>query len=227
MLDACVALLQDAPGVTVDDQDVTLLAGQVGRIIESKDADVVVVEFADSDRKAHAYASVARANLLFLKRGGLQVMARAAQKIANDQRRAKFAPVVLALRDPTRAKEVVVLASQQVKLWRSKSLCSLDYIEAWDDLLKRPLDAAAILEEDSPYAAQLRQNAPFVSILRKLTSGREEEEPVISHVTPTGGNIFADLGFEPEEAARLLAESDAKIDAALAAKGLPPRPQRK
>ncbi len=97
-------------------------------------------------------------------------LARAAQKIANDQRRAKFAPVVLALRDPARVKEVVVLASQQVKLWRNKSLCSLDYIEAWDDLLKRPLDAAAILEEDSPYAAQLRQNAPFVSSLRKLKS---------------------------------------------------------
>lgn len=51
----------------------------------------------------------------------------------------------------------------------------------------------------------------------------EQEESVISHVTPADGNIFADLGFPPDEAARLLAESDAKIDAALAAKGLPPR----
>ena len=31
------------------------------------------------------------------------------------------------------------------------------------------------------------------------------------HITPVGGNVFADLGFEPEEAARLLAESDRKI----------------
>lgn len=97
-----------------------------------------------------------------------RLLARASQNIVNDQRRDKFAPVVLALRDPARAKEVVVLASEQVKMWRNKSLCSLDYIEAWDGLLKRPLEAAAILEEDSPYAAQLRQNAPFVSSLRKL-----------------------------------------------------------
>ncbi len=100
----------------------------------------------------------------------LRLLARAAQNIASEQRRAKYAPIVLALRDPVMAGDVVALASQQVALWRSKSLCSLDYIETWDALLKHPLDAAAILEEDSPYAAQLRQNAPFVSILRKLKS---------------------------------------------------------
>lgn len=27
------------------------------------------------------------------------------------------------------------------------------------------------------------------------------------HITPAGGNVFADLGFEPEEAAALLSES--------------------
>ncbi|MDP2783335.1 MAG: XRE family transcriptional regulator [Sulfurimicrobium sp.] len=27
------------------------------------------------------------------------------------------------------------------------------------------------------------------------------------HITPVGGNVFADLGFEPEEAAALLAET--------------------
>ena len=32
-----------------------------------------------------------------------------------------------------------------------------------------------------------------------------------SHITPADGNVFADLGFEPEEAARLLAESEKKI----------------
>lgn len=31
------------------------------------------------------------------------------------------------------------------------------------------------------------------------------------HVTPVGGNIFADLGFEPKEAARMLAETDQVI----------------
>ena len=32
-----------------------------------------------------------------------------------------------------------------------------------------------------------------------------------THITPVGGNIFADLGFEPEEAARLLAETEKAI----------------
>jgi len=35
---------------------------------------------------------------------------------------------------------------------------------------------------------------------------------VISHRTPADGNIFADLGFPPKEAARLLAEADQVID---------------
>ena len=34
---------------------------------------------------------------------------------------------------------------------------------------------------------------------------------IITHITPVGGNIFADLGFEPDEAAQLLAETDAVI----------------
>src|SRR5574340_95742 len=38
------------------------------------------------------------------------------------------------------------------------------------------------------------------------------------HVTPVGGNIFADLGFEPKEAARLLAETDRAISEKLAIK---------
>ena len=43
-------------------------------------------------------------------------------------------------------------------------------------------------------------------------------ESIITHVTPVGGNIFADLGFEPNEAARLLAETDAVISEKLAIK---------
>ena len=38
------------------------------------------------------------------------------------------------------------------------------------------------------------------------------------HVTPVGGNIFADFGFEPKEAARLLAETDRAISEKLAIK---------
>ena len=36
------------------------------------------------------------------------------------------------------------------------------------------------------------------------------------HVTPVGGNVFVDLGFPPDEAAQLLAESKARIAATLA-----------
>ncbi len=38
------------------------------------------------------------------------------------------------------------------------------------------------------------------------------------HITPVGGNIFADLRFEPGEAAKLLAESHAIIAEKLADK---------
>lgn len=38
------------------------------------------------------------------------------------------------------------------------------------------------------------------------------------HVTPAGGNVFADLGFEPEEAVALKAESQRIISEKLAIK---------
>ena len=37
-------------------------------------------------------------------------------------------------------------------------------------------------------------------------------QKIITHRTPADGNIFADLGFAPDEAARLLAEADQAID---------------
>jgi predicted XRE-type DNA-binding protein len=39
-----------------------------------------------------------------------------------------------------------------------------------------------------------------------------------THITPVGGNVFADLGFEPEEAAALKAESQRIISEKLAIK---------
>lgn len=41
------------------------------------------------------------------------------------------------------------------------------------------------------------------------------------HITPAGGNVFADLGFEPNEAAALKAESQRIISEKLAIKDLP------
>jgi len=37
-------------------------------------------------------------------------------------------------------------------------------------------------------------------------------QKIITHRTPADGNIFADLGFAADEAARLLAEADQAID---------------
>lgn len=34
----------------------------------------------------------------------------------------------------------------------------------------------------------------------------------IRHVTPAGGNVFADLGFEPEEAAKLKIRSQLMME---------------
>ena len=41
--------------------------------------------------------------------------------------------------------------------------------------------------------------------------GREHIDVGSNHITPADGNIFLDLGFEPEEAERLLMESNREI----------------
>lgn len=38
-----------------------------------------------------------------------------------------------------------------------------------------------------------------------------KSDHIVEHITPGDGNIFLDLGFEPEEAARLKADSDRQI----------------
>lgn len=42
---------------------------------------------------------------------------------------------------------------------------------------------------------------------------REAKQTGTTHVTPADGNVFADLGFSPAEAAALLAESRRRIAA--------------
>ena len=99
-----------------------------------------------------------------------RLSARAAQDSVNDQRRIKHLPVARALRDPSDAASIVALAKIQVQLWRDRGLCSGDYIAAWDELLQQPARAAAILEEQSVRAIQLRQNSPFVSSVRRFNA---------------------------------------------------------
>ena len=45
-----------------------------------------------------------------------------------------------------------------------------------------------------------------------------KDDHIVEHITPADGNIFLDLGFEPEEAARLKAESDREITQRIALK---------
>jgi hypothetical protein len=87
-----------------------------------------------------------------------------------ERRLAKHAPVAQALRAASApvVNEIISLANLQVERWEKNSLCSRDYISAWRELLKRPRDAASILEERSSRGAALRQNSPFVASVRKF-----------------------------------------------------------
>lgn len=51
-----------------------------------------------------------------------------------------------------------------------------------------------------------------------MIASTDETQSWVEHVTPAGGNIFLDLGFPADEAARLLAESDREIAAHVAVK---------
>lgn len=97
-----------------------------------------------------------------------QQQARQQQKLVNARRQQKLLPVARALIDPAQAPDIVRLAMGQVQLWRANQICSLDYIDAWEDLLKQPIEAARVLQDPSPYAAQLRQNSPFVAVIRNM-----------------------------------------------------------
>jgi hypothetical protein len=97
-----------------------------------------------------------------------KLAARAAQEVINEQRRVKHLPVANALRNPSSALSIISLAKIQLQLWRDHNLCSADYIDAWDELLKQPMRAAALLEEHSLRAVQMRQNSPFVASVRQF-----------------------------------------------------------
>ncbi len=40
----------------------------------------------------------------------------------------------------------------------------------------------------------------------------EEQDNEVSHITPANGNVFSDLGFEPEEASKLKIKSQLMIE---------------
>lgn len=71
------------------------------------------------------------------------------------------------------------------------------------------------------YAALWCGSAPYPRTRLEFLRGNQcrpvERIPdtIIRHITPAGGNVFADLGFPPEEAAALKLESDRQIDQTL------------
>ena len=87
-----------------------------------------------------------------------------------ERRLANHAPVARALREgsPSTIAEIIALAYVQVELWEKGSLCSMDYISTWKELLQDPVKAAELLEERSSRANALRQNSPFVATVRKF-----------------------------------------------------------
>lgn len=99
--------------------------------------------------------------------------ARAIAKQRLVARREKLLPVASALRDPAQCAKILALASLQIEKWRSAALCSTDYIQLWEELLKSPIKAAELLEEESDWADQLRQNSPFVEAIHSLRKNLE------------------------------------------------------
>lgn len=51
-----------------------------------------------------------------------------------------------------------------------------------------------------------------------MGQGMKDKMTCVEYEVPADGNIFLDLGFPPDEAARLLAEADRQIDESRAAK---------
>lgn len=69
-------------------------------------------------------------------------------------------------------------------------------------------------QRESLRLAELTLNLPPRNERFKTAQARYQEmkrSVATEHVTPVGGNIFLDLGFPPEEAAQLKAETDAMV----------------
>lgn len=89
---------------------------------------------------------------------------RAREELAAWEERRRLAHVVLAgrLSNPIVCDTIIASARSMVSLWRERQLCSIDFIEAWDDLLTGPLEAlVTTLGATDPTANRLRQNSPF------------------------------------------------------------------
>ncbi|MDO8776447.1 MAG: hypothetical protein Q7K57_48590 [Burkholderiaceae bacterium] len=73
----------------------------------------------------------------------------------------------------------------------------------------RPLTEAqhAVIAKAAP-----RQRGKVISSIPDIAAPANTTDTQSRHVTPTGGNVSVDLGFPPEEAERLLAEADKRLE---------------
>lgn len=101
-----------------------------------------------------------------LSKYNIRMNARLTQQNVEMKRMQAHAVVVSLLRDEDLRKSLIEDAYTQIKLWREKELCSLDFIEEWEMLLKSPQKAADVLESMSPNSIRLRQNSPFSKYLK-------------------------------------------------------------
>lgn len=119
------------------------------------------------------------------------------------------------------------VAETTIRHWQSRWFRTCLYGDIIDDLIERSTSiqtredvrawgALADSGKRSNYekAFQILLEHREIIFASRIKYARTKSN--ITHVTPGGGNIFSDLGFEPVEAERLLAESDAVISNKLA-----------
>lgn len=92
--------------------------------------------------------------------------ARLSQMNVENNRLSAHALVAVKLRDKHARKDVISSARAQIAKWRINQLCSPDYIQEWEALLRSPVKAANVLENMDPVSIRLRQNSPFSAFLR-------------------------------------------------------------
>ena len=96
-----------------------------------------------------------------------RALARQEQANRENQRKVAHGKVVCLLNGKKTRHVVINSAMKQVSKWKRLQLCSLDYIQAWEGLLKKPSSVAKVLKADTAEARRLRQNTPFAAYLQK------------------------------------------------------------
>ena len=95
--------------------------------------------------------------------------ARSAQQLVEKDRLIKHQRLAIELltMPPAQRKQLVLRATAEVARWRRDSLCSPDYSDRWDALLKLPLAdmARGMCADALGWGPALRQNSPWTVVL--------------------------------------------------------------